>query len=103
MLAEDALLRSSGADGKGTFGGVVRTGLLTIKIHRCLSGSTAHTVTSRVSEMPRAAVEMSLAQLLRQRALEDRTVSKVRKLAETQLSPRLPSNPRPTFPITGLR
>lgn len=68
----------------------------------CLSESTAHTATPRVSETPEAAAAMRLAQLLRQRAFEDKAVSEVRKLAEAQLSPRLPSNPKPSFLLTGL-
>ena len=49
-----------------------------------------------------ASLEMRLAQLLRQQAPEDRMESKVRQLAEAQLSPKLPCNPRPTVSLTGL-
>ena len=45
---------------------------------------------------------MRLARLLRQQAPEDRMESKVRQLAEVQLSPKLPCNPRPTVPLTGV-
>lgn len=49
-----------------------------------------------------ASLETRLAQLLRHQAPEDRTESKVRQLAEARLSPKLPCNPRPTLPVTGL-
>lgn len=89
------LPRSSGADGKGTFGGEVRAGLLTIKMPRCLRGSTLlHPGFQRCPRQLGKWVWPSCS---------DRTVSKGRKLAEAQLSPKLPSNPRPTFPMTGLR
>ena len=49
LLAEAAVLRSSGAYGKCTFGGGLETGLLTTKLCRCLGGPMAHTTTSGVS------------------------------------------------------
>lgn len=48
LLAEAAVLRSSGVYGKGTFEGGLEIGLLTTKLCRCLGGPMAHTATSRV-------------------------------------------------------
>ena len=49
LLAEAAVLRSSGVYGKGTFGEGLETSLLTTELCRCLGGPTAHTATSGVS------------------------------------------------------
>lgn len=52
-----------------------------------------------VLKIPKAAVDMKLAWLLRQRVPEDTPVPTIRKLAEAQLTPKFPSNPRLSFPL----